>query len=182
MGLYGQAAYIYLYITNLHKLVEYCVYGALLDEMIRDRLVAGIKNTALSEKLLLKSDLTLEQVVTMVRQSEKIRRQQELLRGPSHAHGVTRELNAIKSRSSNKLHSRGQQVKATVQSAAPQPKCFWCGRVSHNSRRECPARNLTCNACGINRYFASVCLKKQHQNLTAVDDDYESVQDNVVFL
>jgi hypothetical protein len=59
--------------------VEYCEYGALRDEMIRDRLGIGIKNTALSEKLQFKSELTLEQAVRMVRQSEEVQQQHELL-------------------------------------------------------------------------------------------------------
>ncbi len=35
------------FITALHKLAEHCEYGTLRDEMIRDRLVVGIKNAAL---------------------------------------------------------------------------------------------------------------------------------------
>ena len=37
------------YITTLYQLVENCQYGQLAHEMIRDRLVVGILNKALSE-------------------------------------------------------------------------------------------------------------------------------------
>ena len=37
------------YITSLYNLVEHCEYSPLKEEMIRDRLVVGIHNTALSE-------------------------------------------------------------------------------------------------------------------------------------
>ena len=37
------------YITSLYSLVETCEYGVLHDEMLRDRLVVGIRDSALSE-------------------------------------------------------------------------------------------------------------------------------------
>ena len=39
------------FITALHSLAEHCGYGALHNEMIRDRLVVGIKDKRLSEQL-----------------------------------------------------------------------------------------------------------------------------------
>lgn len=48
------------FITALHSLAEHCGYRALHDEMIRDRIVVGIRNAQLAEKLQLDSDLTLE--------------------------------------------------------------------------------------------------------------------------
>ena len=39
------------FITDLYRLAEFCEYGSLRDEMIRDRLVVGLRNDKLSEKL-----------------------------------------------------------------------------------------------------------------------------------
>ena len=39
------------FITALHTLAEHCDHKALREEMIRDRIVVGISNTSLSEKL-----------------------------------------------------------------------------------------------------------------------------------
>ena len=39
----------------LHSLVENCDYGEMTDELIRDRLVVGIRDTALSERLQMES-------------------------------------------------------------------------------------------------------------------------------
>ncbi len=39
------------YITCLYSLVENCDYGALKDDLLRDRIVVGIKDKTLSEKL-----------------------------------------------------------------------------------------------------------------------------------
>ena len=47
------------FITALYSLAENCEYGALRDEMIRDRIVVGIRDRSLSERLQLNADLTL---------------------------------------------------------------------------------------------------------------------------
>ncbi len=49
--------------------------------MIRDRLVVGIRDGALSERLQMDAELTLERAKKSVRQREAVREQQQLLRG-----------------------------------------------------------------------------------------------------
>lgn len=39
------------FIANLYRLAENCGYGSLHDELVRDRIVVGIKDAKLSEKL-----------------------------------------------------------------------------------------------------------------------------------
>ena len=48
------------YIMALYDLAQHCDYGEMKDEMIRDRLVVGICDSSLSEKLQLDPALTLE--------------------------------------------------------------------------------------------------------------------------
>ncbi|XDV25073.1 hypothetical protein PO909_029054 [Leuciscus waleckii] len=52
------------FITALHCLSEHCGYGHLHDEMVRDRLVVGLRDKKLSEQLQLDSELTLESTVS----------------------------------------------------------------------------------------------------------------------
>ena len=56
------------YISELYELIEFCGYGNLKDEMLRDRLVVGIRDTSLSEKMQTDPALTLEKAKTMIRQ------------------------------------------------------------------------------------------------------------------
>ena len=63
------------FITALHSLAEHCMYGELRDEMIQDRIVVGLLDTALSEKLQLDPELTLEKAMTTARQREMVRKQ-----------------------------------------------------------------------------------------------------------
>ena len=68
------------FVTDLHVLAEHCEYGTLREEMIRDRIVVGLLNVKLAEKLQLQADLTLLKAVNEARQSEQVKRQQVLMR------------------------------------------------------------------------------------------------------
>ena len=69
--------------NTLYNLAGNCEYGALLDEMIRDRLIVGIRDSRLSERLQTESELTLEKTKKIVRQKEAVHGQQMLLKTES---------------------------------------------------------------------------------------------------
>ena len=72
------------YIAVLYSLASNCDYGQMQDQMIRDRLVVGIRDTALSERLQLDCDLTLEKATKAIRQKEAVHEQQSVLNhGPT---------------------------------------------------------------------------------------------------
>ena len=74
----------------LYDLAENCEYGNMKSEMLRDRLVVGIRDQSLSEKLQMDSDLTLEKAKKQIRQREAVHEQQQELKGdePSSADAV----------------------------------------------------------------------------------------------
>ena len=51
------------FITALYRLVETCNYGELTDEMIRDRIVMGIHDNLVAERLQLDPELTMEKAI-----------------------------------------------------------------------------------------------------------------------
>ncbi|KAH6919948.1 hypothetical protein HPB50_029063 [Hyalomma asiaticum] len=55
------------FVTALHRLAKLCSFGELHDEMIRDRIVVGIRDPKLSEIMQLDAELTLEKATTMAR-------------------------------------------------------------------------------------------------------------------
>ena len=63
------------YIMALYKLAEDCKYG----EMIRDRLVVGIRDSSPSERLQLDPKLTLESAKKAVRERKAVKKQQKEL-------------------------------------------------------------------------------------------------------
>ena len=139
------------FITALYKLAEHCGYGVLHDEMIRDRIVVGIKNAKLSEKLQLDSTLTLEKAITQVRQSEEIKRQQPLLRGE----GDSLPIGSVRGRRGNPGDKSGHGRVPKKQGEGK--ACGRCGRSPTHDIQHCPARNSTCHKCQKRGHFQSVC-------------------------
>ncbi|KAL3863522.1 hypothetical protein ACJMK2_005275 [Sinanodonta woodiana] len=57
------------FVTAIYVLAENCNFGSLHDEMIRDRLVVGLRDLKLSERVQLDANLTLESAVSQARQN-----------------------------------------------------------------------------------------------------------------
>ena len=70
-----------LFVTSLYSLSEHCEYGNLREEMIRDRILSGMRDFALSLKLQLDDKLILDKAVAQAREAEAIKKQQPTLRG-----------------------------------------------------------------------------------------------------
>ena len=69
------------FVTSLHKMAEYFAFGALHNDLIRDRLVVGLRDHKVSEKLQFDAELMLEKALAQVRQHEAVKAQQPILRG-----------------------------------------------------------------------------------------------------
>jgi hypothetical protein len=83
------------FVTSLYRLAEHCQFGRLHDELIRDRIVVGLCDQQLSEKLQLDQELTLERAVNLARQSETVKQQQKFLRSNAEATTSGNEIGAV---------------------------------------------------------------------------------------
>ena len=61
-----QTEWIDVYVNALGALAETCDFGALKDQLIRDRIVCGVRDNAVRRKLLQESKLALKNVLTFV--------------------------------------------------------------------------------------------------------------------
>ena len=155
------------FITSLYSLAEYCNYGTLHDEMIRDRIVVGISNTKLSEKLQLDTDLTLEKAVTQARQAEVVKRQQPLVRGEQGATLVG--------------GVRGAQDTKSKNNGKPIP-CARCGKSPKHDLDKCPARNAVCRKCKKRGHYQVVCRTGKPGRVQQVSEDTEEKDNDSFFL
>ena len=93
----------------MYALSEHRSYGQLRDELIRNKIVVGLRDEKLSERLQLDADLTLKKAVDQARQSEAVKKQQTLLRNnfqEADADAIHRE----RSTSSLETQTRNQEV------------------------------------------------------------------------
>ena len=130
--------------------------------MIQDRIVVGIRNTALSECMQGEATLTLEKAKTMARQKEAIAEQNSQLRGDGSKQSPI-VLGQVKG---NKPQARGVRSdkptsdKGAARSTPGKPQCTRCGRSKHQKGDRCPAKEAICHKCNRKGHFQSKCFSK----------------------
>ena len=164
----------------LYDLAQHCDYREMKNEMIRDRLVVGIRDSSLSEKLQLDSSLTLETAKKAIRQREAVHEQQKVLKGNDKSTADC-NLDAMQHRQQGNRHNRGQRREPHPHAGQRRPtntrngdkntrsgeKCGRCGGYQH-PRVKCPAKDELCHHCKVKGHFSAVCRNK---NLSAVRED-----------
>ena len=70
------------YLTD-NQAAGHCQYGMLKDELVRDRLVSGIQNDSIREKLLSKKDFILTKAIQLLKSSEATHMQAQDVAAPS---------------------------------------------------------------------------------------------------
>ena len=165
------------FFTELHRLADNCEFGEMKDQLIRDRLVFGIQDSALSERLQLESDLTLLKAKKLIRQREAVRIQQEILHKSQTKDNTS--LDAV--RQSTTVH---RKLPATPQ-ASPKPHpllgtCRRCGSGAH-PRHLCPAVEATCFKCNRRGHYSSQCLSTTVATIS-VTTPQPQVEEDIKFL
>ena len=152
------------YITDIIKLAEHCQYGELKDDLIRDKLVSGIRDDKVREKLLGVKDLNLEKTIETLRISQAIK---DMASHIADEPTATSTVNAVgqkklKDKETRELtkdkEQRGHNQK-NLRNFTPSFKvCKYCGKKHEFKRGMCPAAEKKCKKCGKKGHFAKVCL------------------------
>ena len=139
------------YITTLYWLAETCEYGELTSPIIRDRLVVGIQDMFLSERMQMDADLTLEKTKKLVRQREAVKEHKELLGDIDKQPMVEQIRHKYFGRSSTVTTHPNQKNKNTQ---SQQAKCKRCGNKPH-PHSKCPAKDSVCHRCKRKGHYSS---------------------------
>ena len=127
------------FIDKLQELAGECDFPVeAKDEMIRDRLVFGVKSQVTKDRLMASKKIDLQHCLATVR------RVADTGQSVSNEVSVDQNINMIRR---SKSRSRN-------------PKCKFCGSEHERDRTKCPASGKTCNKCRRTGHFASVCTKK----------------------
>lgn len=172
-----------VFITAIHALAEHCKYGDLHDELVRDRIVVGLADTRLSERMQMEENLTLQKAIDMARQSEEMKRQQTALRSEAgnvmqvDANSMDRLIQKGR-RYENQRHTKQKWPRQQMQFKEKHTKsghCYKCGGPPH-PKSECPANDAKCRGCRKKGHYQRVCRNK------AVVACIEEEEENCFFL
>lgn len=145
------------FVTSLKNHAKNCDFGDQKDFMIRDRIIFGVRDARLKERLLRDSaDPKLERVVELCRASEASSRQVIQLAATAPI-----SVNAISKTKTNKRPFNKHYTKSTgypPKQHAPNPTQFQCRNCGNShGKRECPAYGKSCLKCNKKNHFAKMC-------------------------
>ena len=92
------------YVTELKLKSTHCEFGLLKESLIRDRIVAGVRDTRVQERLLREPDLTLDKAMSICRAAEETKKQSEEMQSKTSPNQVDQLRNR-----KDKPRNRGKQ-------------------------------------------------------------------------
>lgn len=146
---------IYAYAAALRALAGTCNFGTLRDELIRDRIVCGISNTKVQQKLFQEPKLTLNKCVDIAGSAETTIVQLKVISGHTiESEDVNNEVHVV---SKWKRTPPNYGFKRNTVS-----DCKYCGDAHEWKKDCCPAFGKICRHCGKRNHFADMCLLRKH--------------------
>ena len=129
--------------------------GITPDEILRDRLVLGLRDDKVRERLLRINDLSLLKAVDICKAAEQTSQQIKMMNSgleDSLRHVRRHQRNYRTTEQKKKISQPSAKTRGPVQNW---PECKNCGR--HHASRQCPAYGQTCRGCGKKNHFQSKC-------------------------
>ena len=150
------------YVTALRQIADKCAFGAITpDDLLRDRIIFGIADNKVRERLLREPELNLSKTLDICRASEMSQAQ----------------IKTVSEFNSPNVHLLQENKKASegkLSGGEPSPAnqlrypCRFCGRKHESKREACPAWGKTCVKCGKENHFARKCPLSSTSNKVAL--------------
>jgi hypothetical protein len=134
------------FVSELRKLAEHCEFGNYRNDMIRDRLVVGVKNIRIQRCLLADSGLTFETAYDTAIAMEAAEKNADLLQKlqSNSASGSLEPSTEVNRVEPNTIQSRRLFT------------CYRCG-LQHSHPGECRHIQTICNRCKKRGHLAKMC-------------------------
>ena len=151
------------YRTTLRKLSESCEFQSITpEEILRDRLIFGIRDVKVRERLLREPNLLLAKTDQICRAAESMTVQMKEIADES-----TAAVHMVKEPETQKKNPDKSKTTSSTR------ECWNCGRKHEYYRRDlCPAYGKTCNRCHKLNHFASKCRTVTNKpSVRAIEDE-----------
>lgn len=135
------------YVTALRKLAKTCNFGDMEDRMLRDRLVIGVRDEVMRQKLLADRKLILSSCIELCRAHESSHSQAKAITS-----GGTEAVDFVNRKSMKTGENKPQTSK----------KCKQCG-CFHQLKEKCRAKDAECFRCHKKGHFSAVCYSRTQE-------------------
>lgn len=170
------------YVTELRDLSSTCNFGSLTDNLIRDRIVLGIRDRSIKDRLLRIKDLDLNKALEVCRAAERTKSQladicpqnsDEVLKINKHGSNKDSSSRSQKPWFRNEQKPAGFKSQKNIsrpRSLESEKLCNRCG-YSH-ARFKCSAYGKRCNTCKKMNHYASQCNSNKKVNSVEDNDNF----------
>ena len=141
--------------------------------MLRDRIVVGIRDQALSQRMQMDPELTLEKAKTTC-QKEAVREQQLMLESTTK---TTTSVDQVQRSHQKDKRTQSHSFKPPPARPPSSKLCMRCGRGPH-PRHQCPAKDVQCHKCKHKGHFAVQCHSKsvaEVGNIPLPEQEYDDI-------
>ncbi|XP_064482922.1 uncharacterized protein K02A2.6-like [Ornithodoros turicata] len=136
------------FVAELKHLAEHCNFGRVLDEMLRDRFVAGLLRVDIQKSLFTEDDsLSFKKAVEKAFSLER----------------ATRNAAECHVRKPNSFESGLQKFSTQKDASVKKSTCHRCGSERH-AAHQCSFKNATCFKCRKIGHIAAACASVKRQN------------------
>ncbi|XP_071052916.1 uncharacterized protein [Onthophagus taurus] len=146
------------YVTELRKLSKPCDFGDLRDSLSKDRIICGVRDKKMTERLLREPQLDLNKCIDICKAAEiaGIRMKQIML-----VYKLLKKIKKIRTRFIIKINEK---------------VCGKCG-LTHEYRN-CPAYKKMCNKCKKYGHYAKMCRNRK-LNTVEIEENKENKGENL---
>ena len=178
-----------IFFADLRRLIKSCEYGTLVDSILRDRIVMGIRDDATRRKLLQQRNLDLSKAVDICKSCEVASRQMKDITSPEDVSAIKserrggrlRDKRQHRGQSTSRHHSRRRGSSRRRDGSNEKNggvhigsgNCTFCGR--RHEKGNCPAYGTTCGKCSKRNHFDSVCKSRHTMGESRCDELTESL-------
>ncbi|XP_058872250.1 uncharacterized protein K02A2.6-like [Acipenser ruthenus] len=134
------------YVAELRRLSEHCVFGEMLDRMLRDRLVCGLQDDRIQRRLLSETALDFKKAVEIAQAMEAAAQQAHDLKPTASTPPVIHKAIAVGSPAIDCRQGEGKNM------------CYRCGQP--HAARDCRFKDAVCHNCNKKGHIAKVCRSK----------------------
>ena len=158
-----QAETVAQYITKLQQLASTCELGVLKNDLIRNRLVLGTKDSSAHARMLREPKLDLQKAIDMCRSNEISKSQLKHMSNEQETVNFSRSNSKGKFQKSTPARPHGANPKAKKETETI--ACKHCGGKHKKDKQLCPAYGEICANCQLKNHYHRVCKQRKKSDL-----------------